>query len=95
MVHGEGEMRLFRAEVECVVKPLSDLVPMQLPDTHPDMSVSVNVMLTCHKDLPHGSNLTIECLRRTVLLVRERRGGSLPPILYLQMDNTCRENKNR
>ena len=38
-------------------------------------------------------NLTIECLQRTLDWVESVRGG-LPPMLYLQLDNCWRENKN-
>lgn len=43
---------------------------------------------------PHDSNLTISTLNR-VLLSHIESHGRLPPVLYLQMDNTSRENKNR
>ena len=39
---------------------------------------------------PHDSNLTINIIWRMMLRVKE-----LPPILYIQLDNTGRENKNR
>ena len=38
-------------------------------------------------------NLTIETLQRTLQAVEDSR-GELPPLLYLQMDNCYRENKN-
>ena len=38
-------------------------------------------------------NLTIECLQRTLEWVEEVR-GTLPPQLYVQVDNCWRENKN-
>ena len=38
-------------------------------------------------------NLTIECLQRTIASVEENE-GYLPPILYVQLDNCFRENKN-
>ena len=43
---------------------------------------------------PHDSNLTISILNR-VLLNHIAVHGHLPQVLYLQMDNTSRENKNR
>ena len=43
---------------------------------------------------PHDSNLTINILNKAMLGHIEAH-GHLPPVLYLQMDNTCRENKNR
>ena len=42
---------------------------------------------------PHDSNLTITVLNKVLSGHAETRGG-LPPTLYLQMDNTSRENKN-
>lgn len=41
----------------------------------------------------HGSNLTITVILKT--LYEYQKDHVLPPNLYLQMDNTCRENKNR
>lgn len=40
---------------------------------------------------PHASNLTIHVL----LTILYERKNSLPDILYLQMDNCARENKNK
>ncbi|XP_071151155.1 uncharacterized protein, partial [Mytilus edulis] len=43
---------------------------------------------------PHDTNLTLSCLLH--ILVEEADGnGQLPPVLYVQLDNTCRENKNK
>lgn len=42
-------------------------------------------------EYPHDSNLTINIL----LNILVRYADSLPPVLYLQLDNTSRENKNR
>lgn len=39
----------------------------------------------------HGSNLTINILMRLLTKLKD----SLPPVLYLQLDNCWRENKNR
>ena len=47
----------------------------------------------CYIDLltwPHDANLVINVLVDTILK-KER----LPPVLYLQLDNTARENKNQ
>ncbi len=48
----------------------------------------------------HDTNLTIEVILR--LLYHLKRNvyvgpahGHLPPVLYIQMDNTCRDNKNK
>ena len=43
------------------------------------------------KEYPHDSNLTMNILLQILL----QYSSSLPPILYLQLDNTARENKNR
>ena len=40
---------------------------------------------------PHDSNLTIEVLSQVLLDFKDK----LPEVLYLQLDNTSRENKNR
>lgn len=42
----------------------------------------------------HDTNLTIHLLMKTLVRVLETT-GRLPPILYLQMDNCWRENKNQ
>ena len=49
--------------------------------------------VSCYINLltwPHDANLVINVLVDTILK-RER----LPPVLYLQLDNTARENKNQ
>ena len=40
---------------------------------------------------PHGSNLTVSTLMNILFMMKD----SLPEVLYLQMDNCGRENKNR
>ena len=42
---------------------------------------------------PHDSNLTLTVIIDS--LVRFTKSYNLPKVLYLQMDNTCRENKNK
>ena len=42
---------------------------------------------------PHDSNLTITVIINS--LVHFIESNPLPKVLYLQMDNTCRENKNK
>lgn len=43
---------------------------------------------------PHDSNLTISVLLAILQQVQSKL-GALPKILYLQLDNTSRENKNK
>lgn len=43
---------------------------------------------------PHNCNLTIAVLMTALLLVKEKL-GKLPRTLYIQLDNTSRENKNK
>ncbi len=43
---------------------------------------------------PHDSNLTITVLT-SILTQLQSKLGTIPPILYLQLDNTARENKNK
>ena len=45
------------------------------------------------EDVASDPNLTCEVLYRTLLRESKLRGG-LPPVLYLQLDNCIRENKN-
>ena len=50
----------------------------------------------CYIDLlqyPHDSNLTLTAIIN--VLVDFSRNYRLPEVLYIQMDNTCRENKNK
>ena len=42
---------------------------------------------------PHDSNLTLTVIVN--VLVDFAKTNQFPEVLYLQMDNTCRENKNR
>jgi hypothetical protein len=42
---------------------------------------------------PHDSNLTASLVSRSLSIHVERNNGVLPPVLYIQMDNTSRENK--
>ena len=44
---------------------------------------------------PHDSNLTASIINRSLFIHMERSNGQLPPVLYVQMDNTSRENKNK
>src|SRR5450759_3449135 len=46
-----------------------------------------------YPNLHNDGNLTITILQRVLNEWEEREGG-LPPVLYLQLDNTSRENKN-
>ena len=45
-------------------------------------------------DVANGPDESIECLQRTLKKEEIRRGGKLPPTLFLQFDNCFRENKN-
>jgi hypothetical protein len=45
----------------------------------------------CIELWPHDSNLSIECLMRTLLLAQQ----PLPAVLNVQFDNCWRENKNQ
>lgn len=51
------------------------------------------VYITPEARVASDPNLTIECLQRTLASVEEH-DGYLPPVLYLQLDNCFRENKN-
>ncbi|XP_052820902.1 uncharacterized protein LOC128246640 [Mya arenaria] len=43
---------------------------------------------------PHDPNLTINILLRALKKSADKQMNFLPPVLYLQFDNCCRENKN-
>jgi hypothetical protein len=47
-----------------------------------------------HDNIAKNSNLVPTLLLLTLVEIKKER-GSLPPVLYLQLDNTCRENKNK
>ena len=49
---------------------------------------------TVPENIPGDSNTTAEVLHRTLKKEEIRRGGTLPPVLYLQMDNCSATNKN-
>lgn len=51
-------------------------------------------IFAAHEYLPFGPNLTIECLHRTLQFVFASV-GSTPPVLFLQLDNCYKDNKNR
>jgi len=40
---------------------------------------------------PADTNSNVECLRRILKYIGKER---LPRLLYIQMDNTCKDNKN-
>ena len=49
---------------------------------------------TVPENIPGDSNTTAEVLHRTLKKEEIRRGGTYPPVLYLQMDNCSATNKN-
>ena len=46
------------------------------------------------KNIKHGANIVIECLHH-VLVDYKTNKGSIPPVIYLQLDNTSKQNKNK
>lgn len=46
-----------------------------------------------HREIPHDTNLSLSCLLK--ILAQESQDGTLPATLYVQLDNTTRENKNK
>ena len=76
--------------VLCVIKYCRIL---QLNRTHITGAICHGYGVHAYIDLltwPHDANLVINVLI-DVILKREK----LPPVLYLQLDNTARENKNK
>lgn len=47
-----------------------------------------------NNNFAHDANLTVTVLHKALQVVAEKKGGQLPPVLYLQLDNCVRENKN-
>lgn len=53
---------------------------------------------TCQFNVHHGTNLNIEVINRTLLKLEEKymeQNQQLPPRLFIQLDNTCKENRNK
>ena len=50
-------------------------------------------LLTLYMQFPHDSNLTLTMIIN--VLVDFAKTNRFPEVLYIQMDNTCRENKNK
>jgi hypothetical protein len=50
-------------------------------------------MYWCTPEIAHDTNLSLECLRRTLLKYQQEK-GFLPPVLYLQLDNAP-DNKSK
>jgi hypothetical protein len=49
----------------------------------------------CLPRYPGGSSLVCSVLFRVIQMIKENRGGTLPPVLLIQADNCGRENKNQ
>ena len=57
-----------------------------------------NMEIICYvtrDNVASDPNLSVECLQRSLRHAEEQLNGRLPPVLYLQLDNCWRENKNR
>jgi len=56
-------------------------------------------LFTAADNIPGGANLTIDCLCRAVFVLIDKRRAmgieKFPQELYLQIDNTSKDNKNR
>jgi hypothetical protein len=48
----------------------------------------------CTPQIHHDTNLSLECLRRTLIKYQIANNGVLPPVLYLQLDNAG-DNKSK
>ena len=46
------------------------------------------------EDVANDTDVSVEVLQRTLKMEEKRRGGKLPPILNLQLDNCAGSNKN-
>ena len=46
------------------------------------------------KNILHGTNIVIECLHHVLLDYKKNR-GRIPPVIYIQLDNTWKQNKNK
>ena len=53
-------------------------------------------VFTYAANLTGGSNVTVEIIHQMLsLYLRDHPGNKLPPTLWIQLDNTCKDNKNR
>ena len=53
-------------------------------------------VFTYAANLVGGSNVTIEIIHKTLqLFLNDKPGNKLPPTLWIQLDNTAKDNKNR
>jgi len=53
-------------------------------------------VFTYATNLTGGSNVTIEIIHRMLeMYLNDHPGNKLPPTLWVQLDNTCKDNKNR
>jgi hypothetical protein len=46
------------------------------------------------KNIKHGTNIVLECLHQVLVDYKKTR-GYIPPVIYLQLDNTWKQNKNK
>ena len=46
------------------------------------------------KNVKHGRNVVIECLHQVLMDYKNNR-GYIPPVIFVQLDNTCKQNKNK
>jgi hypothetical protein len=46
------------------------------------------------KNIKHGTNIVIECMHHVLNDYLTQR-GRIPPVIYLQLDNTWKQNKNK
>ena len=46
------------------------------------------------KNVKHGANIVIECIHHVLMDYKEHR-GYIPPVIFLQLDNTSKQNKNK
>ena len=51
-------------------------------------------MFTVLKNIKHGTNVVIECLHHILVDIHNQK-GFIPPTLFLQLDNTSKQNKNQ
>jgi len=49
---------------------------------------------TFNSVLPGGTNVTVEIMHRTLQRLRDK-GKPTPRIMYVQLDNTCKDNKSK
>ena len=98
IIDGMDQSKTHLPNTKLIAKSTSSLWRLRthITGTILHTKASFSKLIYCFVDLvqyPHDSNLTLTVIIN--VLTDFARSNPLPEVLYLQMDNTSRENKNR